>query len=270
MLIFYFYIFLQIVTESLPVSSSGHMRLAEMGTGILWSESVREYAYQLAPYAPMIMFILHIPTLIICVGAWVTRWRVHSRALFSSWRMFIGTGISGFIATTITMLFFVLQQSPYAVSIPLPIGFFITACALFSTRYCSQRGERTHSTVADGCVLGIMQGCALLPGVSRFAMVLVASLWRGMEPLYALFFTWLLAMPLFAVSGLVGLYRLHHDGLLSHLMSPLFLLVMAGSMIVGWYALRVAERCILTGRVWYFALYLFGVMSILLGVQMFH
>lgn len=266
MLSFYFYIFLQIVTESLPISSSGHMRLAEMGTGILWEQSVQEYARALMPYAPMIMFILHIPTLMLCVIAWGTRWRVHAKALFSSCRMFFDTGIMGFIATVITTFFFALQRSSYALSIPLPVGFFITACALFSMQYNARGEKRVYSTRTDGFVLGIAQGFALLPGVSRFAIVLASALWRGMDPLYALFVTWLLAMPLFVASGLLGVYQLHQAGLLHELITIPWLVVVMVATVAGWYALCMAERALLTKRMGYFGIYLLCVIGVLISL----
>src|SRR5665213_2115097 len=122
MLYFYILIVLQIVVESLPISSSSHVHLLELGVCQV-------------PLSSSVIYALHIPTALVLALYFFKRWffmLAHLRACAPIvGRLFLlGTLVDG-----ITALFFVFVHKLH-VDIPLGVGLCITALALYSLRLC--------------------------------------------------------------------------------------------------------------------------------------
>lgn len=230
MLYFYILVILQIVVESFPVSSSGHMQL--------FSLYMQYFGVQLPEYITATWFehLLHIPTLCVVALFFMRQWLP---IVLHPWRykhviaaMF---GI-GFIADAITTCFFVLWKM---IGIPwwaLGVGFCITSCSLASLLRCPPVARRSSWYLVAG-VLGIAQGCALLPGISRFAATYACARWCGLRASRAYALSWLIAFPLIvggAVHGCVGLY-LH--GIPAELLHPVLGISILGASVAAWYGL---------------------------------
>ena len=193
---------LQIVIESLPVSSSGNCalftHLFELYTTIKTST---------VPVA--IDFLLHGPTIVV-VGIYffstISWYLLHIRKSYQEVRLFI---VSCMISGGITAIGYLLIRQLHLITIPLWLGLMITAGILFSLQWCTFIPTKKILSYKDACVLGMVQACALLPGISRFASTYVAARWIGFYPYHAFGYSFALELPLLGVAFLKGVYSVY-------------------------------------------------------------
>lgn len=258
-LVWYGIICTQIIMESLPVSSSGHIALFSLIFGIT--------AYDFIPstythgswltqqlMARSMEHFLHGPTCLIVALFFYNRWMF----LCKNWRRtmpIIGTLIGYVaIADAITALFFIGFRCVPVHYFPLGLGFVITACALASLVGCAREGESL--TINKMIILGLVQGFALLPGISRFASTYAAARWLALSPRKALETSWMIQMPLMGVSFLHSLIVFWQIGFPDQILNMHTAFVMMGASIGGWYALRFAAYASDREKMWWFACYM--------------
>ncbi len=251
MLLFYVLFLVQVVSESFPISSSGHVLLLESLIAY-YSNSAFFNDTRTFFMSDEVMHMLHIPTLCIIMFFFRQRWipvLLHPR---KTWRIVIRMVSYIIGADVITSIFYVVKkQNIY--SFPLYMGFCITLLFLISLLFVSsdQPKKVTFSTLA---ILGVVQGMALLlPGVSRFASVYVVARWLGIMPDKAFAITWMIQWPLILAAAVASL---RHAQVLYLLMSGQVWLVMVlggimalgGMYIVYWMAVRE--------KLWLFSIYM--------------
>src|SRR5690606_27713059 len=82
------------------------------------------------------------------------------------------------------------------------LGFAFTGALLISTRWVSP-GEREQPSWIGAVAIGVAQGLAVLPGVSRSGSTITLALWLGVRPDRAFELSMLMSLP--AVFGAVML-----------------------------------------------------------------
>jgi undecaprenyl pyrophosphate phosphatase UppP len=110
--------------------------------------------------------------------------------------------------------------------------------------------------IKNAIVLGLVQGCAMLPGVSRFATTYAAARWLSFSDRHALETAWMIQMPLMGISFLHSLIIFRQIGIPDQILNPYTALVMMGASIGGWYALRFAAYASNRQKMWWFACYM--------------
>ena len=144
-------------------------------------------------------------------------------------------------AVTVALYLFKPESAPHY----LPFGFFITIVALGSLYWCPVRSAQPLRW-DKALVIGLVQGIALLPGISRLASVFVATRWLGYNNRQAFEISWMIQVPLIAAAatkGLLALYKQHHLFGLKYW--HLWIVVMAAT-VLSWYTLQMCA--------WLFAL----------------
>lgn len=131
-----------------------------------------------------------------------------------------------------------LSASPVAVA----VGFLITGALLLSSRWAPP-GTRDHPSVLQAVLVGTAQGIAVLPGVSRSGSTIVLALWLGIRPARAFELSMLVSLP--AVLGAVVLEARHVNEISGH-----FSAVVLGALVaffVGIFALNLLRRTLVGG-----------------------
>lgn len=250
---------LQGATEFLPVSSSGHLALAQ---------------HLIAGFnQPGIVFdvTLHVGTLLAIVlyfwrdlrGLGTCLWRrdrdaaVERRLLLLLVAGSIPTAIIGLALKDLVEAMF---ESPQLVAGML----LATGTLLFiADRYRPGiRGEASLTT-ADAVLTGIAQGVAIIPGISRSGSTIVALLLRGVSGETAARFSFLLSIPAVGGAALLSLKDAEH------LAPGEWAVYLAGAgvaLTVGMLAIHVLLGVLRRRRLGWFALYcwLVGVSALLL------
>jgi undecaprenyl-diphosphatase len=247
------------VTEWLPISSSGHLVI------------IQEY---LGLELPVLFdVVLHLGSLLVVL---VVFWKDVLRVLkavarrdFESQDGKLGlyvvlgsivTATIGFVFRDVFESFF---QNLYAVGAAL----IVTGC-FYSLLYASRRSNHQSRflNAVDAVVIGVAQGVALIPGVSRSGSTITAGLLLKVEKKVAFKFSFLLFIP--AVIGATALSIIGSDSSLVAVVDPVSLLAgLIVTVVVGYVSLRLLFGIVLSGRLYLFAFYCWVVGSAVLLAQ---
>lgn len=202
MLNFYLWLIVQIVLESLPVSSSGHLYLLEK---IIEKNGLFLPALLQDPITyKKISFFIHAPMVVIIALFFFEQWWFLFKNIFSCYRQVLKLGIYVAVANSATISMYGLWHViRVPTSIFLPYGFIITALALASLYWVPERSQ--GATLFTAFIVGLVQGCALLPGISRLAVTYVVSRWLGLSYKRAFEFSFAIQFPLIALASFYGL-----------------------------------------------------------------
>lgn len=253
------------LTEFLPVSSSGHLALGQaiMGDGFLFKEQA--VAFDL---------VLHIGTLLPVLYYYRAELIQIIQSLFSSsplnaeggpiawlrqdphrWMavlVILGTLPTGIIGVTLKDTFESLFHDPWMISGAL----FVTGILLFSTRFSESPTPKLQLTWLAALAIGLGQGMAITPGISRSGTTIALALLLGYNRALAAQFSFLLSIP--AILGAVVLMAKDGVSMPTGSLGPL-LAGFVTSMVVGYLALFMLVALVKRGNLYKFAYYLWPV-----------
>ena len=211
------------ITELFPVSSLGHSVLVPALLGGQWAQDLNVSA----PQSPYLAFIvgLHVAT---AAALLVFFWRdwlrilagfvssVRHRRIQTSderlaWLIVVATIPVGLAGLLLEQLFRTTLGKP----IPAAVFLFLNGIALYAGEVLRKRtaddepehsGEAVDNRLGElpmgrGVLIGSAQILALLPGISRSGIAIVAGLWRGLSHEDAARFSFLLATPIILAAG---------------------------------------------------------------------
>lgn len=102
-------------------------------------------------------------------------------------------------------------------------------------------------------IIGIAQGFAIMPGISRSGTTITAGLLCGLEKEKAAKFSFLLSIPAILGAGVLRLKDVSHDKINSELMFCLLGFIFAA--ISGYFAMKFLLNILLKGKLYYFSVY---------------
>lgn len=266
--IFFIIIAVQIVGEALPISSSGHLQLC-----------MELFGEKLNLLPDHVDHLLHGPTLLmVLIFFWrvwyplacrvgkalrvLVRTRVRYDLSWSQRQLLVCVArVTGMVvvADCVTAVMYgVIKGLGLGASMPLLLGFCVTAGLLLSSKMIN--GSRAPSFLGlqddkgKAVILGLTQGLALLPGISRFGSTVVVAQWLGMRPQRAVQFSFLMFFPLmcaaFVFHGVPVL--VHH----SHLFTMPTVCALLASTLISYGAFACAYKLVCTRRLWWFGVYM--------------
>lgn len=224
---------LQGLTEFLPVSSSGHLAIAQT----------------LIPgfRQPGVVFdaMLHVGTAAAVV--WFERRHIVEWIGTRSGRRLFGLIAAGTVATAIVALP-LRHLAVEAFSRPLWVGvaLLITGGFVASTaRLPGGSSDEERLTWRQAILVGLAQGLTIFPGLSRSGITIAAGLAGGIERSWAARFSFLLAVPavvMVAVFELVGVWRMPY-----HQPNGFGLACLIGATtaaVTGYFALKLVIKTV--------------------------
>jgi undecaprenyl-diphosphatase len=177
------------LTEFLPVSSTGHMILADSLMNIQDKEFAKTFEIVIQLGAIMAVLFLYIKRFFVGISIYTK--------LFVA---FLPTGIIGFLAyKTIKHYLF----NPFTVSVSLIIGGVVLVLLdKWSEEKKSEYKDIEDISYAGAFKIGMIQCLSMIPGVSRAAATIFGGVFSGFDRKQAAEFSFLLAIPtMFAASG---------------------------------------------------------------------
>lgn len=254
------------LSEFLPISSSGHLILAEKLLGLV--------GYQPEGSAIAFYVMLHMGTLVAVVAVFWKDWLnmlrhpIKNRTLLL---LFIASLPALFVKVLLGDVIDGLFTGWF-----LGISFLITALFLVFIELSSRRGARHRALkqapdVPSALVMGAFQGVALLPGVSRSGSTLLGGVISGLDRQTAAKFSFMMSAPAILGSFLVEGKAAVEDYGLSSLFSGPTLLGLVLAALSGYLAIRYMLKLIQRISFFRFALYvaLVGVAVIIMQVTGF-
>jgi undecaprenyl-diphosphatase len=177
------------LTEFLPVSSTGHMILADSLMAIQDKEFAKTFEIVIQLGAIMAVLLIYIKRFFVGLDIYMK--------LFVA---FLPTGIIGILAyKTIKHYLF----NPFTVSISLIVGGAVLILLdKWSEQKKSEYKEIEDITYKGAVKIGLIQCVSMVPGVSRAAATIFGGVFSGFDRKQAAEFSFLLAIPtMFAASG---------------------------------------------------------------------
>ena len=255
--------FVQGVAEFLPISSSGHLTLFQHFFGMPEPDQ-------------LFNVLLHFATLLaVCVVYWrdilemIGEFFRFFGELFSrrSYRgnppearrmvllLIVGT-LPLFAVLLINDQVEALGNNPIFVSCAL----LVTGCILFlSDRMAKGRKTTRNATLTDVLLVGVAQGFATVPGLSRSGCTISAGMALGFDRKFAVRYSFLLSLP--AVLGatlLKVLDVLELEGGVPEESIPVYVLGMAVAAVVGYFSIKLVNLLAAKGKFGAFAYYCWG------------
>ena len=180
------------LTEFLPVSSSGHLRVLEVVTGVHTPGVFVEVALHVATLGSVL--VMYGPRLWAIVRGVLAR---QPAELGMAGLLALATLPAGVIGVV-----FHRQVEAAASLVLVGAGFIVTGFMNWSTRRLA--GSRAEPTVGVAVGVGFAQAlAAVFRGVSRSGSTVCAALWGGLDPVAAAEFSFLLAIPVIAGAALI-------------------------------------------------------------------
>jgi len=264
--------FLQGVAEFLPISSSGHLTLFQHFLGMPEPDNLFNILLHFATLlAVCIYYFQDVADMIVEFfrGVAALFSRNPSRGRPPEARRLVLLVIVGtlplFLVLPVEDKIEALGGSPVFVSIAL----ILTGCILFlSDRLGGGRKNARSATIKDVLLVGVAQGFATVPGLSRSGCTISAGMALGFDRKFAVRYSFLLSLPAVLGATLLKVIKTLKaaqpiaDGLL-----PKYLLGMAIAGVVGYFSIRLVNLLASKGKFGAFAYYCWaaGVVSLVLN-----
>jgi undecaprenyl-diphosphatase len=266
------------ITELFPVSSLGHSVLVPALLGGQWAQDLNVSA----PRSPYLAFIvgLHVATAAALLLFFWRDWLRILRGFVSSarhrriqtaderlaWLIVVATIPVGLAGLALEKTFRTTLGKP----IPAAVFLLVNGVALYAGEVLRKRADKNrenqpeHSGEAvdnrlaqlpmrQGVLIGSAQILALLPGISRSGIAIVAGLWRGLSHEDAARFSFLLATPIILAAGLYKIPELF--GPLGSGIGGQVLVGSLASFVCAYLAVRYLTRYFETRTLTPFAIY---------------
>jgi undecaprenyl-diphosphatase len=238
---------IQGLTEFLPVSSSGHLAVAQ---------------YFLPGFSqPGLLFdiVLHLGTLLAVLVYFRREIWFMLRALGPgsgdpTWRrLWILLAVGTIPAVVAALLFGDLIEESFSALWVVGVGWIVTGVLLLSTAPLKE-SERNLGDwkLTDALAVGLFQGAALLPGISRSGSTIAGGLLRGFSHDASARFSFLLSIP--AILG-AAVYDLPRVSLVGAEASVGYAAGFAAAFLVGYLCIGVVLRLLAIRRFHLFGYY---------------
>ncbi len=265
------------LTEFLPVSSSGHLALfkilfhVEMDNALLFDVLLHVgtllavlVVYWKDVFKLVVALVGIIADLLFNAKAFVLSFKgaqaKYRRIVRNSYRKLLLMLIVSTIPTAIIGLMAddLVEAASEMLLIP-GICLCITAALLFISDRLPERDKRPkEATMANAFIIGICQGVATLPGISRSGTTITACIGNGFERKFAVKYSFLLSIP--AILGALVLELKDFEGFGAAGMQPgLCILGMVVAAVVGYICIKTMLVVVRKKKFTIFAIYCLAV-----------
>ena len=246
---------IQGLTEFLPVSSSGHLALAQYFFGMKEPQLLFDVMPHVGTLGAVVVIFRR--DILDVFSAIFGREPVSQQMTKKSGRMFALFIIVGSVPTVIiALLFNTFVEQLFVTPLFVSGMLFVTGIILWlSGRFRSVDAPHSGLNTINVLIIGIAQGLAVLPGISRSGSTISTALMRGVDRAEAARYSLLLSVP--AILGATVLELKDVSGVDISVWT-----VVAGTItafVVGYLAIRILLRELRKGNFSKFAYYCWAI-----------
>ena len=259
------------LTEFLPVSSTGHLIIFQHLFGLDEPQLFFDICVHLGTLmAVLIVFWKDVRQLLRSLRRLL--WSIfvkdaHFEHIFenSEYKMLLLIFFGFFPTALLGVVFHEVGQQFFSSILVVGFMLIITGLLLWTTRRVKQEGGGLECfSIRTALIIGLVQGMAIMPGISRSGSTIAAALFLGLSRELASKYSFLLAIPAILGAGILSLH-----GMFNHPVevNKAVLLGSATSFIVGYFALILLLRMVKKGRLYLFAPYCWvaGIAALFIG-----
>lgn len=233
---------LQGLTEFLPISSSGHLMLAE-------------HLFGLKQNNLFFNVLLHFATLVaVVIVFWKDIVEILKHPLSSKMQAIVVATIPTVILALIVNHF----TDEFALMAFLGFGFLISAIVIAATSIYQKKRPLVNCYQINNkkaFVIGLVQGLAVFPGISRSGSTICAGLLQGVQREECAKFSFLISIPVILGGMIFELYDAVRFGLNNIDALPCIIGFMV-AFVVALFTIKFMMKIVKKGNWWYFAIYL--------------
>ena len=234
------------LTEFLPVSSSGHLVLFQRIFGV----NIDCLFFDI---------VLHLGTLVaVCVVYYKSIFEIIKHPFCEKAQKLV-------IATIPTVLIAFLFKDAVKNSFQgdyLFVGFFVTAVIMFIADYSARHNYQYKNLgYGNAVVMGLFQGLAIFPGISRSGSTITAGMTQGIRRSEGAEFSFLMSIPAILGSLIFELFDIGAGSL--NISFPILLAGFLFSAVSGYFAIKFMLKVIKKAKFVWFGAYLI-VLSVVL------
>lgn len=262
---------IQGLTEFLPVSSSGHLVLFQQLFGLKEAELFFDVCVHLGTLvAVIIVFRQEIIKIISALLQLVSLAGQKEKFLQKvksdpEFKMAVFIVIGSIPTAILGLLFASIADRLFSSALITGLMLMVTGLLLWLTRKAGTHAVSTsigHLTPGKAFIIGIVQGLAIIPGISRSGSTISTGLLLGVDRETAARYSFLLSIPAIVGAGLLSL----KEGFSQT--NPAIWISLLGAVpaaLVGYGALKSLLHMVKKGRLYVFAPYcwLVGILAIL-------
>ncbi len=264
---------IQGLTEFLPVSSSGHLVLLQQLLGLKEAEIFFDVCVHLGTLvAVIIVFRQEIKSIVTALLRLLTLAGQKDRMLSMiesdpELKMALLIVIGSIPTALLGLAFSGIADRLFASVFIVGLMLIVTGALLWLTRWTTKRVQPPgvdRLTPKNAFIIGIVQGLAIIPGISRSGSTISIGLLLGIKREIAARYSFLLSIPAIVGAGLLSL----KEGLSgTDVIIQIPLVGAAAAAIVGYAALRALLHVVKKGSLYVFAPYcwLVGILAIIFG-----
>jgi len=225
---------IQGITEFFPVSSSGHLVIAQKFLGV-------------TEQAVVVSVVLHLGTSLALVIFFFKDILNLLRNIRLLSYIIIVTLVTGVIGVSGKGFFERLFNSPRLVAVAL----IVTGIILILTKKF-MKTKRSALNIKDTLILGLTQGFAIIPGISRAGITISTLLFRGLDREISFRFSFLASIP--AVFG-AAILEAKDMNLACHIGTKNLIIGFIFSLLTGLLSLRILKIILGKAKLYYFGYY---------------
>jgi undecaprenyl-diphosphatase len=249
---------IQGLAEWLPISSTGHLKIAEHYLGLTTT--------------PFFNLILHLGTLIVVVFYFrhdivrILSALVHGDLKSDAGRLILPIIIATIPTGMIGLLYVQFLEDKLQSLLVIGITFIIGATLVYTSKVGKENTDSITYKIA--LIMGTAQGLAIFAGLSRSGATISTALLLGLKRDQAFKFSFLLSIPAILGDTAVEAFKTRGQIAVSGMGSPELLLGVIIAMIVGYVAIRIVSKVVRSKKFHYFAIYtwLLGITIIALAL----
>ena len=255
---------IQGIAEFLPISSSGHLAIAEHLLGLKDAGAVPKF-YDV---------LLHLGTLLAVFVAYWPEIRDIILEFFRGIRDIAHHSTPTPVPPARRMILLIIVATlPLFVVLPIKdkveslsgsmvfigLALLVTGVLLFaSDRVRRGRKNEASATMLDALLVGVGQAIATMPGISRSGMTITAGCFVGYERRFAVRFSFLMSIPAILGANILSLKDAIDAGI-DWSQLPVYLLGIITAAVVGYLCIRLLKMIADKGKFGFFAYYCWAV-----------
>ena len=244
------------LTEPIPISSSGHLLIAQYFLDVEIEGSNSTFALLVNSASLIAVLIIYRKDIKRLVVNGLKFFKVKTEETTRDFMFVVYLIIATIPAGVVGVLFQDTIDAHLSTIITVGVTLVITGIALWLIRDIHGQRKDGHMAMKDAVIIGLAQAVALIPGISRSGATIVAAMARGINQETALRFSFLLFIPISLGGAVLSITDILNDDNLAQLAVP-YIMAFLGSLVASYFSLKWFMNIMAKGQLKYFAVYCF-------------
>jgi undecaprenyl-diphosphatase len=244
------------LTEPIPISSSGHLLIAQYFLDVEIEGSNSTFALLVNSASLIAVLIIYRKDIKRLIINGLRYFKVKNEETKRDFMFVVYLVVATIPAGLVGVLFQDQIDENLSTIVTVGVTLIVTGVGLWLIR--NMRGQRKdgNMTMKDAIIIGCAQAVALIPGISRSGATIVAAMARGINQETALRFSFLLFIPVSLGGAVLSFTDILNDSNLAQMAIP-YTVAFLGSLVASYFSLKWFMNIMAKGQLKYFALYCF-------------